>query len=79
MNETETRTQPSQVNQEATMSWISSTIIGIVGVIIGAAGDRAFISIGKRKSQNQNQTAGSFSNQTQVGRDFTPGTSHDDK
>lgn len=48
------------------MEW-PELLAGLIGVVLGVAGDRALISIGRRRVQIQKQRAGSNSTQIQVG------------
>ncbi|MFI7156555.1 hypothetical protein [Micromonospora chalcea] len=50
---------------------LSEVVAGAIGVLLGIAGDRSIIQMGRRRSQKQVQKAGNFSNQSQVGGNVT--------
>lgn len=52
--------------EESRMDW-TELVAAALGLLLGVAGDRALISIGRSRKQKQVQRAGSFSTQSQVG------------
>jgi len=53
------------------MSWFFDGLgTFLVGLLLGAGGDRLLIKFSKKSRHSQSQQAGHFANQMQVGRDF---------
>ncbi|WP_141722227.1 hypothetical protein [Micromonospora haikouensis] len=57
------------------MDW-TEIAAAAAGVLLGIAGDRSLIAIGRRRVQKQVQKAGDFSSQTQVGGNYTQEKDH---
>ncbi|MDG4839003.1 hypothetical protein O7631_21005 [Micromonospora sp. WMMD967] len=52
------------------MDW-TELLAATLGILIGVAGDRSLIAIGRKRSVKQMQRAGDFASQTQVGGNYT--------